>query len=206
MTIKERPILFSGPMVRAIIEGRKTQTRRVIACDFDKTEPGRVFDYQLQRWMECPYGKPGDRLWVRETFRFVDFEHADGQWSAAVQYEADGARGPRTFDVNEDTRFGARPSIHMPRWASRIMLEVTEVRVERLQEISELDAQAEGVTFDGSYWRGGPHRIKGTPKCMPTPASAFHDLWDSINAKRGHGLDSNPWVWVFSFKVLEGGR
>lgn len=174
--MKERPILFSGPMVRAILEGRKTQTRRVV-----KPQPahiagiGTVLNIDTITGKACPYGKPGDRLWVRETW---DGVRLDGG-GALVSYRADGDK-----PVTDDGRW--HPSIHMPRWASRITLEVVSVRVERLQEISEEDAMAEGVALAENY-RG--------------PVAHFASLWEQIN-----GLGSwnaNPWVWVVEFRRVQ---
>lgn len=160
--MKERPIIFSAPMVRAILAGTKVQTRFVLGC---------------------PYGQPGDRLWVREAWARDD---EDGQ----LMYRADVGR-----DLCADAW---RPSIHMPRWASRITLEVTAVRVERLQDISEADAQAEGVI---PKWEPGcSGRLMdafGGFSFRPA-ASAYAELWEQIN---GPGAwDANPWVWVVEFK------
>jgi len=228
--MKERPILFSGPMVRAILEGRKTMTRRVIKpqprgdfyCIGNLKENTRrrmvdcglhaVFNKPRELWLDdehpardfrkSPYGQPGDRLWVRETWQefFPDeFDPAryskegragNGLCTTRVVYRADGELAPHPV-------FGVprwAPSIHMPRWASRITLELTAVRVERLQDISEEDAKAEGVT------RLAVSEALNIPG---TWAGAFADLWDSLYAKRGHGWDSNPWVWVESFKRVE---
>jgi hypothetical protein len=206
----ERPILFSGPMVRAILAGRKTQTRRVLKCQpgpdtskvFTEIVFGRLtatfhpYEHTNKnstvRWglCHCPYGQPGDRLWVRETWRpktwsdsnFGEIEYADkvvrmvnGPWSFN-----------KMFPVGKNADRW-RPSIHMPRWASRITLEITDIRVERVHEISRDDCEAEG-----SYWATDADDEGG-----------FVNLWDSINAKRGYGWDANPWVWVISFKKLE---
>lgn len=238
----ERPILFSGPMVRAILEGRKTQTRRVV-----KPQPSNGLSIgcystdgrpDLSEWvlsgvdgdpidapaLRCPYGQPGDRLWVRETWRI-------GAWReggrVALDYQAshEANRTPwlnppceefdklvcqSALDCDAAVRIGGgsvyeskdggwrwergdspcrwRPSIHMPRWASRLTLEVTGVRVERVQEISEADAAAEGV-MPLQMDRGS---------CIPS----YEGLWDSINVKRGFGWDANPWVWVVEFKAV----
>lgn len=215
--IKERPILFSAPMVRAILEGRKTQTRRVVKpqpelphrvnlthhdgtiaaafCDEPILGDGALLE---RTW--CPYGKPGDRLWVRETFATWTDENSDG----CIVYQADGAcrealhdcggagdlvgLGKPTTPVLPVTRW--RPSIHMPRHASRILLEVTDVRVERLQAISAKDANAEGMRPRLTFGE----EMKGSVEC-------FRELWDSING--GFGWASNPWVWCISFKRLE---
>lgn len=201
----ERPILFSGPMVRAILSGAKTQTRRVVKpqphaeiTSFCEIIPGggdwkpawsssrrsvemlhsgesMVFNKTLR----CPYGQPGDRLWVRETCAVP----RNSQDREKVLYKAD-----EMFDgcARGDLGFKWRPSIHMPRWASRIDLLVKDVRVERLQEISEEDAIAEGVvppigSVDVRAW------------------VLFRRLWDSINAAK-HPWSSNPWVWVVEFE------
>lgn len=148
--MKTRPILFSGPMVRAILEGRKTQTRRVV-----KPQPAHCADLPMGKDLTfasaCPYGQPGDRLWVRETwavgtlFDYVRpslLPKPDCESKLAVDYAAN----PRRIWHSED-QGRWRPSIHMPRWASRITLEITSVRVERLQDISHKDAIAEGLEF-----------------------------------------------------------
>ncbi len=189
---KERPILFSGEMVRAILEGRKTQTRRVVKpqpCEMNVWH-GAIYDGEIDldktpcmESRSCPYGVPGDRLWVRETFctgSFYDCFQEDG----AICYRA-------TAGNTTETDCAAwRPSIHMPRHASRITLEVTSVRVERVQNISEEDAKEEGVEHFLIPPDGGsaPH-IEG-----------FRKLWDSINAKRGFGWAANPWVFVIEFR------
>lgn len=204
--MKERPILFSGEMVRAILDGRKTQTRRVCKVAYHAGEwahaahpardgmpvfwwdgadgrsiPGRAeFTQQAyETGAVCPYGQPGDRLWVRETWNCIDTGRATQQqdW---VRYRA-----------TDGEEMYWRSSIHMPRWASRITLEVVGVRVERIQDISEADAWAEGVTPAVSV-------------IIPHDAArrSFSGLWDSINAQRGYGWDANPWVWVVKFKQV----
>lgn len=199
----ERPILFSGPLVRAILEGRKTQTRRVV-----KPQPMGGFTpwkhadgYWMQKSsatghfhkpdLHCPYGAPGDRLYVREAFRPTEWA-ADGDYGV-VQYRADGLEMEvEAPGVSFNKMFPPalsidrwRPSIHMPRWASRLILEVVSVRAERLQAITYDDVEAEGVDIGGGWgW-----------------VQDWADLWDSINAKRGYGWDSNPWVWVVEFKT-----
>lgn len=219
-SVKERPILFSGPMVRAILDDRKTQTRRVVHPQPSWRTKGprhrlgdvypwswrlvaREEEIRAYRSFACPYGRPGDRLWVRESFRLpgpIDngiggFDRMSPQDAAVAcfgiptrWYEADGANlNSGAGFIGEPGRL--RPSIHMPRWASRLTLEVTSVRVERLQELTLADVNAEGVgstTFiDARNARG--HFARG---------------WDSLNAKRGHGWDTNPWVWVVKFKRI----
>lgn len=196
--MKERPILFSAPMVRAILEGRKTQTRRVIKGE------GRV----------CPQGQPGDRLWVRETFCLEssqEYELSDsqyprdgrptknevdtcegGSWAVPWYRATDGEPNivPDDLEDSSDDRTRWKPSIFMPRWASRIMLEIVSVRGERLNSISEEDAKAEGVYAHPNF-------------TTPVYGMQFRDLWDSINGKRGIGWDKNPWVWVIEFKRIK---
>lgn len=220
--MKERPILFSGEMVRAIIEGRKTQTRRVVksphtqeagAWSFDPErglwESGIAGDHGAMghgEWVRCPYGVPGDRLWVRETARAEELPSGqDG-----VRYAADDAFIPINSQQSAESwldmyhyagRTGSLvPSIHMPRWASRITLEVTGVRIERLQDISEADARAEGVEsqFVDGYGCWVNYELGDGTWCNSARGS-FCTLWDSINAKRGYGWDVNPWVWVVEF-------
>jgi len=188
--MKERPIIFSGEMVRAILNGRKTQTRRVITrvagykeliVAGEIADPQMALDkypnYQCLFASMCPYGQPGDRLWVRESF-YVQPELAPLSEPQPIHYRAD-----TPPEQVED--YICKPSIHMPRWASRITLEITNVRIEEVQDIGETDAMAEGV-------------IPGADEHYLT---AFVRLWDSINAKRGYGWDVNPWVWVIEFRV-----
>lgn len=203
---KERPILFSGPMVRAILEGRKTQTRRIVKGkgtwavvynpDSERTWPGAEDECGDWQDFECPYGNVGDRLWVRETCC------CDG-WS--VHYTADNGHvefGDTRYDDalklhHYSGGFSRQvPSIHMPRWASRITLEITGVRVERLNDICEEDAKSEGVEELGELFEKAKH---GHPLTLWSTAFAW--LWFDIN-----GRDSwmqNPWVWVVEFKRNE---
>lgn len=209
--MKERPILFSGPMVRALLAGSKTQTRRVIKDQSigerfsHMTEDGRahlewlgtpccgtgvwdVPEYSAQ--VACPYGQPGDRIWVRESFMPVPLEAAPGpsQTPWSIAYAAGGQTellAPSSYNPTLYNYERWTPSIHMPRWASRITLEVTGVRVERLQDISEADALAEGVP-NSLHLSGGRFAREN-----------FAHLWWTI-----HGDDAwaaNPWVWVIEF-------
>lgn len=208
--MKVRPILFSAPMVRAILEGRKTQTRRVVKDrHIDAAPPACFFQWLRER---CPCGQPGDRLWVREAWAETDRE--DG--TPVIAYRAGGniAIGrdhPKGNDYLIDTIAWDdmphvetwRPSIHMPRWASRVLLEITAVRVERLQDISETDARAEGIeqTVTGDGWRRYCADIEqeaaGLTPCS-TAEISYRSLWESIN---GPGAwEANPWVWVVEFR------
>lgn len=187
-TTTERPILFSGPMVKAILEGRKTMTRRVVkpAPEFGveaasvQHEDGKakaVFQ-SLSNCsgitVACPYGRPGDRLWVRETFCHLGDENEN--W---FLYKAD----------NPDALNGLiatwKPSIHMPRAASRILLEITEIRVERLKDITASDCVCEGIEFESDIF---------------TTYNKFRRLWQSINGPESWA--KNPWVWVIEFKKI----
>lgn len=186
---KEKPILFSGPMVRAILDGRKSVTRRVITNERIKVfAPGYADDHDRIIGM-CPYGRVGDRLWVRETWNQFRVRRSDGQ-RFTVRHPEPGI-GELTYAADCDAEPPRwRPSIHMPRWASRITLEVTGVRVERLQEISEEDARAEGVQ------EFCPSEVDRGGYC-----SGFADAWDAINGKRpGCKWLDNPWVWVIKFR------
>ena len=209
--MKDRPILFSGEMVRAILDGRKTQTRRVM-----KPEPRRLggewlwdhkgmvyglpsggkWDHMLSIQKMCPFGQPGEVLWVRETWKtsktYDPFSPSQIDSGAAVKWMADGSsrlNGPENWGKT-------RVSIHMPRWASRINLEITGIRCERLNDISEKDAFDEGtgvVDREGVMQHAGGHPSYSI--------GAFKTLWESIN---GPGSwDVNPFVWVVEFKKLE---
>lgn len=215
---REGPILYTAPMVRAILAGRKTQTRRIMKPRLHADTARVMFSggewrtytedaYPFGDPIRCPYGKPGDRLWVRETWKTGKYLDQDSPRSIAKQCEEagystrGGAACPILYLADEHHRkwsehdiedFGpwgkTRVSIHMPRWASRITLEITDLRVERLNAITEDDAIAEGC------------------QCAGVPASlsnvgAFAKLWESIN---GSGSwESNPWVWVVGFKMVK---
>lgn len=197
----DRPLLFSAPMVRALLEGRKTQTRRVLtpACDDPPACVASGVVTALDE-NEMPYRWPrtvatGDRLWVREAFITgfnLDDEYASPVGDKKAWYRATDANltwyDPDTESTLDNPPW--RPSIHMPRWASRLTLTVTDVRVERLQDISEADAVAEGCK--GFVSRDGEDGL--------SPREEYRDLWDSINAKRAP-WDSNPWVMVLTFSV-----
>lgn len=233
--VRERPILFSGRLVRAILDDRKTVTRRVIRPQpapyrggwawRPKDRVEAVFNADARATLDemarvfCPYGAPGDRLWVRETFsqregeRIVAYR-ADGECGAWLGAGSDRMWNRHGYVIEVETNRGPswglakyggrwRPSIHMPRWASRISLEVTEVRVERLQDITEEDARAEGanaadaaIIFQAQQ-DGGVRLARGMEN---TARGAFCCLWDSLNAARGYGWDANPWVWRIAFR------
>ncbi len=184
--MKEHPILFSGEMVRAILEGRKTMTRRVAKYKGTGGLPPMMNEGEEEAW--CPYGQVGDRLWVRETWRGKGYAHS------FIEYRADmGCKQDVGWGHPLPVRWGDgkwKPSIHMPRWASRITLEITGVKVERVRDISMDDAWNECVPIEPSwpYYEAVEH---------------FRRLWDSINYKRGFGWDVNPWVWAITFKVVE---
>lgn len=193
----EHPILFKAEMVRAILDDRKTQTRRVI-----KPQPEDYHGMARHDWLwygrkehsampfddyvfSCPYGKPGDRLWVREKHCF-DVQLTEDRWHVVYDNPSEMPHWSN-YDNDKNPKLNKwRPSIHMPRWASRILLEVTDVRVERVNEISEADCEAEGLKL-----------LQGGIK------SEFRVLWDSINEKRGFGWDKNPWCWCVSFKRIK---
>lgn len=206
----ERPILFSAPMVRAILSGAKSQTRRLL-----KPQPLGGAPELLQhlvahghhRWAtdepdedliwKCPYGQPGDRLWVREAFAIVPrtaYRCSEGVQQTLRPDDDHDAAIYREGWTRSKGGFRWRPSIHMPRWASRITLEVTGVRVERLQDISEADAIAEGVNVHPDH--------HGKPRdSIYSPVQAYRDLWESIN---GPGSwDANPWVWCVEFRRID---
>ena len=190
--IKERPILFSGAMVRALLDGSKTQTRRVIKDNWWRCLSPDDPDDRVTALSMCPYGVPDDRLYVRETWRIIT-----GIYVPSVEFKDGTTIAPEFDDLSalpknwQDTKW--RPSIHMPRWASRITLEVTDVRVQRVQEITEHDVVAEGLELIELPNSGG----------CDADYAGFRTLWDSINDKRGFGWDTNPWVWAVSFRKVE---
>lgn len=187
----ERPIMFSSPMVRAILDGRKTQTRRLLKGNVEHWQDIGLYVSEHK----CPHGDPGDRLWLREA---LVFSAEDG-----IAYASDGTpidRDKVPSDAKPFTK-SFRPAMLMPRWASRITLEITEVRVQRLQEISVDDAIAEGVVEWGV--REGKSKVfDGRARGVPYNVNAFAELWNSINAKRAPWA-SNPWVWAVTFKRVE---
>lgn len=223
--MKERPILFSGPMVKALLDGRKTQTRRIAKVTDQNCKAGFISPlagHAPRRPAEhisyCPYGKPGDRFWVKETWRVGAWDQDQG--FIAVDYRADGYARQEWLDPDDPDVFEKlwiessdeasdaevpydsngeyhwkpgeaptkwRPSIFMYRWASRITLELTGVRVERLQDISEADALAEGYPHPADHIPGNG-----------SPQGWYSGVWDSINGP--NAWHKNPWVWVLAFK------
>lgn len=202
--MKEHGMIFNGEMVRAILDGRKTQTRRPIKWKQTRfTEIGEREDGSRWPWSEdaehacdfwhpCPFGAVGDRIWVRETWN---------KYGGLLTYRAD---HDWIDDMRKETVCTAKwvPSIHMPRWASRILLEITDVRVERLNTISEEDARAEGI-IDGGCLNCGEPEPCGCANPDPDATDAFAYLWQSIYGQES--WNANPWVWVIEFKRVEGG-
>lgn len=219
--MKERPMIFSAESVRAILDGRKTQTRRVAPHFPDGVRPEAVMWNPYNKVIQChhsgiivkcPYGQPGDLLWVRETWM---------KYRGRLIYRADRGVVMDEGYAADGTSHGSiqpwRSPIHMPRWASRLTLEVVSVRVERVQDISEADAIAEGIV---------PIKTKGVlgqiktmyevPGLLGTYADGqidtrvchsavegYSELWDHLNEKRGYPWRSNPWVWVIEFRMVE---
>ncbi|TLP71321.1 hypothetical protein FEA48_21075 [Pseudomonas nitroreducens] len=225
--MKERPILFSGPMVRAILEGRKTITRRVMKHQPHEDASVTVESYNVtvvdrhgeqqpgpevfgawwsdgERGCICPHGQPGDRLWVREAWAtdaqvdsIAPRELSQGE---PIGYLADSS--VRQTGCAMISQGKGRPSIHMPRWASRILLEITAVRVERLQDITDAQAEDEGVQrpesiTDVDVWDGAERELFNA---MNQPRARFRRLWGDINGP--HSWKANPWVWVVELKRI----
>ncbi|MES0345712.1 hypothetical protein KDV22_09985 [Citrobacter koseri] len=232
--MKEKGLIFNSEMVRAILDGRKTQTRRIMAIQPEHSELGlrRVIDSKNGRdngkyfWSQsdacglkarskvfgCPYGDVGDRIWVRETFQgplvsdelFEEYRAHPEKFETPqyCEYAANGGAKPEYCDLDDNLRHGWRPSIHMPRWASRLTLEITSVRVERLNDISEEDARAEGI-IDGGCLNCGEPEPCGCVNQQPDATDAFAYLWQSIYGQEN--WDANPWVWVIEFRRIDGG-
>lgn len=226
--MRERPLLFSDPMVRALLSGQKTQTRRVVKPQPDGIHAGIPFinghgqggTGTRDRFIRCPYGQPGDRLWVREAWGYRGSAISTawpGIQKLTIEYRADNQRAEYERPSNDDsglpkqrpcrpdedyiedyyngylTRYWKqwRPSIHMPRWACRLVLEIVSVRVERLQDITEGDAMAEGIN-----WRDVPDSHIGTVR-----RQHFIELWESINGAESWA--ANPWCWVIEFRRVQ---
>lgn len=209
--MKERPIIFSTPMVQAILSGTKTQTRRLLKPQPKPDEYGyilypperdRCFMYPSEASfrkygakLQAPHGKPGDWLWVKETFGMAIPLGESIRANRIPHYRADGVQLPRWT-----------PAIFMPRSASRITLEIRDVRVERLQDITSRDAEEEGIEYTTIETAAEPNRIyedyfTGEFEILNNPVTSFRTLWGSINEKKAP-WSSNPWVWVYSFKRI----
>jgi hypothetical protein len=229
--MKERPILFKAPMVRALLDGSKTQTRRVApirelnilshpgdmvtwGVSFLKAVKGVLSSHSGGKFSDLqarsiiasmfnPYGKPGDRLWVRETW-----QHLDNVGQRAHEFLPHQKHSRHCFflaDESDPTTKPLsgrwRPSIHMPRWASRITLEITGVRVERLQDISEADARAEGCVLLGQGPSVTTSDLLWSGREWPLASAWYRELWEQIN---GTGSwNANPWVWVVEFRRVK---
>ena len=225
--MKERPIIFSTEMVRAILDGRKTQTRRVVKKPIKYVQAGyyknkvvshytypipikTLIKHNYGFWYpleviakECPFGIVGDRLWVKETFCLVnDTEFGGKKWidyRATPKYESEHPAGWENDPHNPDA-LKWKSSRYMNRKYSRINLEITNIRVERVQDINNLDALAEGITCPKPRQYSQDSDIE-YPDVEPT--EIFQEFWNSINARRGYGWDKNPWVWVIEFKKFK---
>lgn len=238
--VKERPIIFSGEMVKAILDGKKTMTRRVIKSDIGAYDHGHIIKQSSDKSREgsacffnkpvgcmvtssklvkCPYGKIGDRLWVREKFNLFTFsedmesayplknlctadEWEDEDAWGRIQKDIIYAESEKAREFFKNDKF--RSPLFMPRWVSRILLEITDIRVERLNDISEADAVKEGLRIlpaSGRYVvNPGDQHFGGASH---DAVEVFSWLWDSLNTKKGYPWSSNPWVWVVEFKVIE---
>ncbi|MCH4572206.1 hypothetical protein [Achromobacter xylosoxidans] len=207
--MNERPILFTGPMVRAILAGKKTQTRR-IAKEFAGRDDLDAILRRFPNQNGCPYGQPGDHLWVRESthrrpmLNLLTGEPLADKYDGGA-YTADGADvlTPEGFDLAWWYSRKSCPSIHMPRFACRLVLEVTGVRVERLQAISYEDALAEGAFDPRMFWGAEFDDVDGESadelaRRLQWPQRAFRELWCKING--AESWDANPWVWVVEFR------
>ena len=202
----DRGILFSAPMVRALLAGRKTQTRR--KAPTRKVYPhGQEYGDDFYEEIREPIYAPGDRLWVREAWRadafYDDLKPSAMGGEEGVRYEADGKFGAWTFAPQKPGRL--RPGMFMPRWSSRLTLTVTEVRVERLQEISEADAIAEGITqAQCGGMTGWLDYAAASPITAPHfshPKRSYASLWSTLHTKPGECWEDNPWVVAVSFTV-----
>lgn len=217
----ERPIIFNSEMVRAILDSRKTQTRRVIKGEIHISHKsnevyGNYHWHPLHgKYMEAykkdtflarlsgrsPYGKVGDLLYVRESWQplYAYCNPSIGIVGACFRHRGGGRKFNPKFKntgMHIDDTYPNKPSIHMPKWATQVWLEITGIRVERAKDISEADVLAEGIEKHCTPTENG----------ISTPTTRFVKLWDSINAKRGYGWKLNPWVWVIEFKKVNNAK
>ena len=201
--VKERPVLFNAPMVRAILDGSKTQTRRIVKTAKDHFLRCELAPCELAgevnsgNYHNCSYGRPGERLWVRESWQawhqtsieYNEWEVCDGPPSQILdQY----GRASVEYHATSQSSGPWRPSIHMPRWAGRIDLLIRSVRIERLQDISEADALAEGITYD---------QLPDNPHDLQRARTWYRGLWEEING--AGSWEANPWVWVIGFERVK---
>lgn len=213
MEVKERPILFNGEMVRAILDGRKTQTRRPTKFGWCGTAEYLLRQSTIDPAYKSPFGAIGDRLWVRETWGLMSY-HDTTDWCGYSIKDVSEAELRERFVVEHAANWNLpnesaywRPSIHMPRWASRITLEITGVRVERVQEMEGMDAASSDALKEGVHrihHEGGNYyysafRNQPDPKNWTDPCLAFKELWQSIYSN----WDANPWVWVYEFRRIK---
>lgn len=229
----ERGMIFNAEMVRAILDGRKTQTRRIVkpqregdGWSVKETQAPMSARHTHDWWLPtairpysalpgCPYGVVGDRIWVRETFQgpLFNYDQMDAYSKDSSMFErpefciyrADGKAAPEYYDADDNLQCRWRPSIHMPRWASRITLEITDVRVERLNSISEADAAAEGVGSDLWFAANGVPEEEWTSLGehgaeRVSHINTFATLWESIYG--AESWQANPWVWVIEFEQV----
>lgn len=217
---KEKPILFSGAMVKAILDNRKTMTRRVVKNFYEAANPQRWViranadtrvtyanrDEALAAMVaNCPYGQPGDVLWMRSNFNVrYDEQRDEAHWTSEGLWVT--THGKPMRNDGTPLRCGFKPSMHMPYWLSVERwprLELTEVRIERLNEITEADAIAEGffrLPASGRYALAQGGQYFGN--AWASARNGFVELWDSLNADRGYSWESDPWVWALSFRRL----
>lgn len=193
--MKARPILFSTEMINALLDGRKTQTRRVVKVNHaGRAQLGgrnwHIDDPDAVR--ACPYGVPGDLLWVREAHYIIGEHPGPRPGSRWTHYRADGSN-----NQNDPAQWHGpwKPGIHMPRHASRLTLRLTDVRVQRVQEIGLDDTLAEGAPRHD--------HMDGAIRVTTWPTDWYRSLWESLNAARGYEWNANPWVWAISFEVIK---
>ena len=212
----ERPLLMSLPMAREVVAGNKTETRRVVKPDIAHILSVGTPDERNLILEDCPYGHRGDTFWVRESWRLVDLVEITGGVRVVVEYRA-GPRMPRIQYILEEAKAVDqarrawakqgpwKPGIHMPKWACRIHLKITEISAERVRFINENGVRREGLkqcTKDGMLYKWGWEGLPWQDWYRGGAVEAFAGLWDSLNAERGYEWATNPWVWVICFKRI----